>query len=1049
MTSVTPHAIPGKWGLSRVLFWSFLLVVRIKLSIEDDSPDNPVLPVTTLTTDYVVRIPSLGLYNLRIPTSNISKKHDTPNYKIIIQLALLLSGDIQSNPGPVNFGFVNCRSIRNKGPLISDLVTDADVDIFGITETHIRVNDTTSFLKELTPHGYTLYQIPRLGKTGGGVGFLVKTGFNVSTVASPTYGSFEHVIISVQWCNHRLNFASIYRPPGSNITVFLDEFMSFAGFISSLPSPTIISGDFNIHLDTATNNSEMFKALLESCNLAQHVDFPTHIHGHTLDLLITPSDFQGIANICDMGCISDHFGISCKLDMNSPLLHIAKLITFRQYHKMDRDEIKCDLHNTAFVVSPSDNASDLYEQYINSLSSILEKHAPLKTKCLSKPTPVWITQPYREAKRLRRQAERAWRKNPSVLNRSKLRRQISKCNVIINKSKGDFYTDIIHSNSGDSKKLWKELNNILHRKSEKVLPESTDDLSLANRFSSFFTDKIKQIHNGFNSQSAHSLLPDTPPANLEQFSPVTETHVHKVLLASPSKSCTLDPWPTFLVKEFADILLPSITKLVNCSLAEGFVPSSFKKAVVTPLIKKPSLSKDDLSNYRPVSGLCFMSKLLERVVASQIKQHLNDNNMGNCYQSAYKTGHSTETALLCIKNDIHISLAKGMPTALVLLDLSAAFDTIDHNTLLDRLSSWFGLCGVVLDWFSSYLTCRFQSVKVGDRLSDPSMLLSGVPQGSVLGPILFSLYTTPLTNIISSHKVINQHFYADDTQLYIPLTPSNFATALPTLQKCLADVQDWMAENKLKLNPNKTEFILLGTKPQRNKLADRFPVDILGSQVRPADKVRNLGVIFDADFSFSKHVVSVCRSCFVGLRDLRRIRRHLTKSIAVNVANALVSSRLDYCNSLLRSLSCRDLNKLQCVQNSLARIVTRMSKFSRAHMTPVLKSLHWLPIKHRIRFKTASIIFKFLNTGTPAYFSPHLTRYSCAVNTRRSSPDNLYLHVPGNISISKSKVQFQNSFSYDGPSLWNALPHEIRSAPTLSCFRRKLKTHLFQDAYPP
>ena len=444
-----------------------------------------------------------------------------------------------------------------------------------------------------------------------------------------------------------------------------------------------------------------------------------------------------------------------------------------------------------------------------------------------------------------------------------------------------------------------------------------------------------------------------------------------------------------------------------------------------------------------------MSKLLERVVASQIKQHLNDNNLGNHYQSAYKTGHSTETALLCIKNDIHISLSKGVPTALVLLDLSAAFDTIDHKTMLDRLSSWFGLGGVVLEWFSSYLSGRFQLVKVGDRLSDPSMLLSGVPQGSVLGPILFSLYTTPLTNIISSHKVISHHFYADDTQLYIPLTPINFDTAFSTLQKCLADVQNWMSENKLKLNSDKTELILLGTKSQRDKLADRFPVDILGSQIRPTDKARNLGVIFDADFSFSKHVVSVCRSCFVGLRDFRRIRRTLKKSTAVNVANALVSSRLDYCNSLFRSLSCRDLKKLQCVQNSLVRIVTRMPKYSRAHITPVLKSLHWLPIKQRIRFKTASIIFKFLHTGTPAYFSPHLTRYSCAVNTRRSSLDNLYLHVPGYRTTIKSKEQFQNCFSYDGPSLWNALPHEIRSAPTLSGFRRKLKTYLFQEAYPP
>ena len=181
---------------------------------------------------------------------------------------------------------------------------------------------------------------------------------------------------------------------------------------------------------------------------------------------------------------------------------------------------------------------------------------------------------------------------------------------------------------------------------------------------------------------------------------------------------------------------------------------------------------------------------------------------------------------------------------------------------------------------------------------------------------------------------------------------------------------------------------------------------------------------------------------------LRRIRRHLTIDIAVTVANALVSSRLDYCNSLFHSLSARDLKKLQCVQNSLARIITRTSMFS--HITPVLRSLHWLPIKHRIMFKTATIIYKFLHSNTPAYFSPHLTRYTCAINTRRGSPDNLYLHVPiYRTSINKSKVHFQNSLSYDGPSLWNALPHDIRSAPSISCFRRKLKTHLFQDAYPP
>ena len=396
------------------------------------------------------------------------------------------------------------------------------------------------------------------------------------------------------------------------------------------------------------------------------------------------------------------------------------------------------------------------------------------------------------------------------------------CNQIINKAKGDFYTDIITNNSSDSKKLWKELNNVLHRKPENTLPDSKDEWSLANSFSSFFTDKITKIHNSFTDLSPDDTSPDEAPSTFQVFTPVTENQVLQMINASPTKSCMLDPWPTFLLKEFVDILLPTITRLINYSMSEGLVPSGFKKALITPLLKKSSLSKEDFKNYRPVSNLGFISKLVERAVASQIKHRLNKNNLINPFQSAYKPGHSTETALLCIKNDIHMSLAEGMPTALVLLDLSAAFDTISHDILLNRLSSWFGFGGSVLKWFVSYLSNRAQSVKVGNSLSDPALLISGVPQGSVLGPALFSLYTTPLSRIISSHKIIKYHFYADDTQIYIQLTPSNCDSAIISLQKCLLDVERWMYRNKLKLNPEKTEFIVFGKKSQRDLLSHCF-----------------------------------------------------------------------------------------------------------------------------------------------------------------------------------------------------------------------------------
>ena len=323
-------------------------------------------------------------------------------------------------------------------------------------------------------------------------------------------------------------------------------------------------------------------------------------------------------------------------------------------------------------------------------------------------------------------------------------------------------------------------------------------------------------------------------------------------------------------------------------------------------------------------------------------------------------------ALLSLKNNIYLSLSRAEATALVLLDLSAAFNTIDHSTLLGCLLDWFGVGGSALKWFSSYLAERYQSVKIGSTLQK---LLFGVPQGSVLGPLLFSLYTSPLSTLIGKHKGVNFYFYANDTQLYVNLSHRNASAAFDKLNRCLQDVKEWMSASKLKLNPDKNEFILFGSKKQRERLNACFPIDILGNPLHPTKSVRNLGVWFDSDFSFSKHIQNVCKGCFSQLRDFRNIRQFLTQDAAVSVANAFVSSRLDYCNSLFRSLSKVNLHRLQSIQNSAARIVTKLCKYTR--ITPVLRKLHWLPLQ----FKLATLAYKFIYTGFPKYFAPHLSTY--------------------------------------------------------------------------
>ena len=446
-----------------------------------------------------------------------------------------------------------------------------------------------------------------------------------------------------------------------------------------------------------------------------------------------------------------------------------------------------------------------------------------------------------------------------------------------------------------------------------------------------------------------------------------------------------------------------------------------------------------MKNYRPVSNLSFISKIIEKVVAKRIHSHLSQTGTSNPFQSAYKKLHSTETALLKIHNDIVEAMDRGRVVALTLLDLSAAFDTIDHCTLLQRLESCFGISGHALNWFCSYLGDRHQQVKIGATLSQSSHIPFGVPQGSVLGPLLFTLYTTPLSTVISDHS-IPHHLYADDSQLYVSFSASDSSASLQKLRSCLSSVQNWMLVNKLKLNPDKTEFLLIGHKKQREKYLAMFPVTLMDVETNPARSARNLGVIFDHDFNFRLHISQVCRSCFYHIRDFRRIRRYLSLENAKMLAHAMVTSRLDYCNSLLYGIADKDINRLQRVQNCLARVVTRSPPRTRS--APLLHKLHWLPIKFRVQFKICLLTFKTLSTVQPAYLHDLLS-ISNPSHSLRGNKGRL-LSVPKIRSKTGARA-----FSSCAPVLWNVLPLSLRSAESERTFRKQLKTYLFSLAYPP
>ena len=391
-------------------------------------------------------------------------------------------------------------------------------------------------------------------------------------------------------------------------------------------------------------------------------------------------------------------------------------------------------------------------------------------------------------------------------------------------------------------------------------------------------------------------------------------------------------------------------------------------------------------------------------------------------------------------NDLSLVLDKGNSALLVLLDLSAAFDTIQHTKLIKRLHTTYGIEGCALKWFSSYLSDRSQVVGIAGNVSRPASLQYGVPQGSVLGPVLFTLYTAPVNIIIERHH-LSYHKYADDVQLYVeycPSSPASVELAVQRIQDCVAEISEWMAKNGLKLNGDKTELLNITT-PHNLKKYGTLSITLDGTTIVPSTAVKNLGVHFDQHLTMSRQITAVVQSCNYHIRNIGKIRQFISEDVCKNAVQALVISRLDYCSSLYASLPQYEIDRLQRLQNRAARLITRTSISQ--HITPILHNLHWLPVDCRIVFRILVLVYRCFNKSSPTYLQELLQIY-CPTRTLRSSSDGSLLVIPRN-----QRNIGKQAFSVSGPTLWNSIRIELRHAQSLSAFKRGLKTSLFRQHF--
>jgi hypothetical protein len=373
---------------------------------------------------------------------------------------------------------------------------------------------------------------------------------------------------------------------------------------------------------------------------------------------------------------------------------------------------------------------------------------------------------------------------------------------------------------------------LLFRKQESALPAHTSDALLADEFGVFFQEKIVKIRQSFKPNDYELPVSQSSIPKLTKLETISEDDLQKMISSTNSKSCPLDPIPTTLLKSCLHSLLPTICNIVNKSFEMSTVPGSMKKALVYPLLKKASLDHENRKNFRPVSNLSYLSKLVERVAVKRINEHITSHDLQEPLQSAYRQYHSVETALLKVFDDIICAVDNKQAVLLTLLDLSAAFDTVDHTILMERLESEFGICDDAKAWLYSYLSHRSQSVVINGVRSAPQPLDCGLPQGSLVGPFCFPPYSSHVAKIARKHG-INVHLYADDSQLFLSFRPEEGLTAVAQMTDCIEEIRNWMEANMLKLNDSKTEFMIIATRYVETKINDSV------NQIKVSDSVVN------------------------------------------------------------------------------------------------------------------------------------------------------------------------------------------------------------------
>lgn len=926
----------------------------------------------------------------------------------------------------------NPCSLQSKLEDFLSLLEDRDLDIAAITETWLATQHS-NLTSELNEKGYSIYHFNRETR-GGGVALIFRNTFKFVSGKTYNFNTFECILVSIKvTTGENINFIVIYRYCELTPPLFLTEFYNFMDNVFINFSNIIVVGDFNLHVNEQFNPAIVkFHELLSSFGLIQIVENSTHKLGNTLDLVIHNVHETKIKELLiDFDNKSDHAYVFFKLE-HTINLKPKKTVLMKNFNRVDLDHFKSDIESKfqTFSSNGDSNFSELLDNFNQSCVECINNHVVTREVTLdASVAPKWIDGEFKQVRANRRKLYKRWKRTNSDTDRADFvaaRRMTHNLSI---QKRAEYYSSCIDKCNNSHKELFKICKNLLGTSNSTQLPSYSDPTSMATKFNEYFISKIEKIRDSFPQKTRSGYGVDTySGVIMSEFRPISQEELKKIILSKPIKTSPQDPIPAILFKACLDELLPAFTVLVNSSLSSASM-EGLKDTVITPLLKKAGLDPEVLKNYRPVCNILYTSKLIERGVLVQVFDHMTLINGHTTNQSGYKPKHSCETLLLRVTNDIIVSLDKSKCTIKLLVDLSAAFDTVDHDELKDKLWFELGIRGKVYDWFVSFLSNRKQAVVIDGHKSTFVDNPYGVPQGSVLGPVLFNIYVRSLITILDSEGY-TVHGYADDHQALFEFSIEFQVYAIKyAIPHCLDIISKWMSKHFLKLNPTKSQVIVFHPTSVSNQLVfERLRLSD-GSYIPISRQVYNLGVTLDSEFTFSPQISTTISQGYQLIRNVAPIRKFLSIEHVKTLVNSIIVAKVDNGNALLYGVSSYNTERLQKFQNSCARLIYGKKKYD--HVSGLLAELHWLPAESRTYFKLLCYVYKCLHDLAPSYLSE-------LVVIRRDH--DLSLTVPR-----RSTMMGDRAFSSAGPRLWNALPVELRLSGTLDRFKSQLKHFLFNS----